>query len=113
MTTPRYGVCSLLGAFLWQALLLTSLAPMAAQAEQTVIVSPYDASPLERLAAREVRRYVYLRTGRLLPIVSEPGASSRADLILVARKNRPLIRDDSPWPGAALQESTAPSLWRG
>src|ERR1043165_5944491 len=32
------------------------------------IVCPSDAEPLELLAAREVRRYVYLRTGRLLTI---------------------------------------------
>ncbi len=27
---------------------------------------------MEQLAAREVRRYVYLRTGPLLPMVTEP-----------------------------------------
>jgi hypothetical protein len=32
------------------------------------IVHPQDASPLEMLAAREVCRYIYLRTGMLLPI---------------------------------------------
>ena len=39
--------------------------------EPVAIVSPDRASPLETLAAREVRRYVYLRTGRLLPIEPE------------------------------------------
>lgn len=36
------------------------------------IVCPADAPPNLRLAAKEVRRYVYLRTGNLLPIASKP-----------------------------------------
>ena len=34
----------------------------------TILISE-DASPLEQMAAKEIRRYVYLRTGELLPIV--------------------------------------------
>ena len=49
----------------------TPAAP-AAQSKPTVIVSPREASWMETLAAREVRRYIYLRTGRLLPMVTEP-----------------------------------------
>ncbi|RXL84354.1 hypothetical protein EO238_31410, partial [Citrobacter sp. AAK_AS5] len=56
-----------------------------------MILSPHDASWLERLAAREVRRYVYVRTGRLLPMVSEPGLVQEADTILVARKDRNVV----------------------
>ena len=46
------------------ALVLAVLATAAAAdgLEPEAIVSPEDASPLEALAAREVRRYVYLRT---------------------------------------------------
>ncbi|MHC4748627.1 MAG: hypothetical protein ACYTFW_02015, partial [Planctomycetota bacterium] len=33
------------------------------------IVSPSEATTAELLAAKEVRRYLYLRTGKLLPIV--------------------------------------------
>ena len=48
---------------------------------------------MEQLAAREVRRYVYLRTGVLLPMVTEAKAArSKRNLILVGRKDRPLIR---------------------
>ncbi len=36
------------------------------------IVCPADAPRLVRLAASEIRRYVYLRTGELLPIVAAP-----------------------------------------
>lgn len=38
------------------------------QTNAIIIVSPKDASIQETLAAREIRRYVYLRTGKLLPI---------------------------------------------
>ena len=36
--------------------------------DDILIVTPEDASPLETLAAREIRRYLYLRTGSLFPI---------------------------------------------
>ena len=75
----------------------------AVQSGNTIILMPHDASWMENLAAREVRRYVYLRTGRLLPIVCEPGAGQKADVILVARKDRPLIR------GAVASESAVAS----
>jgi hypothetical protein len=68
-------------------------AATAAQPKPATIVSPRDASWMEQLAAREVRRYVYLRTGRLLPMMTEPkGTIPGGDLILVARKDRPLVR---------------------
>ncbi len=58
-----------------------------------VIVSPVDASPRERLAAREIRRYVYLRSGRLLDIISdELELPKREDMIVVAEKDRPVMR---------------------
>lgn len=53
------------------------------------IVCDPAASPLERLAAKEIRRYVYLRSGRLLSIVAEPGAHSTA--IVVGTKDRPAV----------------------
>lgn len=48
------------------------------------IVIRRDASALESLAANEVRRYLYLRTGKLLPIQKETGGGDR---IAVACKN--------------------------
>ena len=53
------------------------------------IVSPRNASALESLAAREVRRYFYLRTGHLLPIVTA-GAKLEGAAVIVARKDRPI-----------------------
>jgi hypothetical protein len=43
-----------------------------------------DASELETFAANEVRRYVYVRTGKLLPLKA---AASRGDRIVVSCKN--------------------------
>jgi hypothetical protein len=57
--------------------------------KDTVIVCPAPASNLEAFAAREVRRYVFLRTGDLLPIVE---AASGGDAIVVARKDRDLLQ---------------------
>jgi hypothetical protein len=42
----------------------------AAPAPPTAIVCDKDYTSLEKLAAKEVRRYIYLRTGTLLPVVS-------------------------------------------
>lgn len=58
-----------------------------------MIVSPSDATTAEYLAAQEVRRYVYLRTGKLLPIVrSGKNLPSKTSLIIVGQKDRPAIR---------------------
>ncbi len=63
----------------------SQIAPPARPIAQ--IVCATDASPCEVLAAREVRRYVYLRTGELLPIVNQTVVG---DQIIVARRGRPI-----------------------
>ena len=50
-----------------------------------VIAIRQDATPLEVLAANEVRRYIYLRSGKLLEVRPEAGDSDR---IIVTRKDR-------------------------
>ena len=88
-------------------------AATAAQPKPAIIVSPRDASWMEQLAAREVRRYVYLRTGRLLPMMTEPkGALPGGDLILVARKDRPLVRAAAGAELIASLDSLAPQSYR-
>jgi hypothetical protein len=59
-----------------------------AAAETPVVVAP-DASRLETLAAREIRRYVYLRTGALLPVTVSAEAPA-GEAIVVARRGRAL-----------------------
>jgi hypothetical protein len=55
-----------------------------------VVVSP-QASFAERLAAQEIRRYVYLRTASLLPIVEDP-AQAEGGLIVVGSKEWPAVK---------------------
>jgi hypothetical protein len=63
----------------------------------TAIVAWPQAPYAERLAAREVRRYAYLRSGRLLPI-GDPAAAEE-NSILVGSKDRVLAaaQDVRPW----------------
>jgi len=56
--------------------------------EPVAVVSPADVSSLEAFAAREVRRYVYVRTGRLLPIQGETSGPG----LIVARRDHPAVR---------------------
>ncbi len=72
-------------------IVLLLLASCTTRAPQTTIVLPQDASALETLAAKEVRRYVYLRSGQLLPIVGADTLMAETDIILVAQKDRPAI----------------------
>jgi hypothetical protein len=55
-----------------------------------------DAGPLEDLAAREIRRYVYLRTGRLLPIVRTPRAPASGRGFVISRADRSLVETRTP-----------------
>lgn len=57
------------------------------------VVHAADASGAEQLAAREVRRYLYLRTGRLLA-VRPAGArlTGTQAAVVVGRQDRPLVR---------------------
>jgi hypothetical protein len=59
------------------------------------IVYPAAASGLERLAAKEVRRYIYLRTGQLLPIQKINLLPKTCDIILVANNSDPLLKNIS------------------
>jgi len=59
--------------------------PDAALPMPTVVSIRQDATELETLAANEIRRYVYLRTGNLLEVRRGP---DRGDRIVVTRKNR-------------------------
>ncbi|MHC4460541.1 MAG: malectin domain-containing carbohydrate-binding protein [Planctomycetota bacterium] len=61
--------------------------------DSVTIVSPEDATKTERLAAKEIRRYLYLRTGKLLPIVRSDGKlPSKTSLVVVGQKNCPAIK---------------------
>ena len=71
------------------------------QALGVTVVYPSDGSDGELLAAKEVRRYIYLRTDQLLPIqgvTSLPGG----ELILVCDEDDPLLS------GLSLGDTTGP-----
>lgn len=57
---------------------------------QTIVFN-HEASEIEQLAAQEVRRYVYLRTGALLPIKAASKLPHSGDLIAVASAGSELI----------------------
>lgn len=57
-----------------------------------VIVTPNGATLPEVLAAKEVRRYVYLRTGALLPLTTADTLPD-ADVVLVAAQTASLVTD--------------------
>ncbi len=80
---------ALAGAVVWAACL-------GAAEGQAAIVYPPQAASQEKLAASEVRRYVYLRTGKLLPVAREPargpeGLAGGGDAVVIARKDRPIV----------------------
>lgn len=69
------------------------------------IVLPPEASPLETLAAREVQRYVYLRTGELSPIKTG-GHEEKGQTILVARRDHRAaasVDRESAWRSASAE----------
>lgn len=73
--------------FRWIAALV--LLAGLARAEPVGISTSKDASDLERLAAQEVMRYVYLRTGALT------GKTGKQGTIVIAQKNSPVITDEA------------------
>jgi hypothetical protein len=64
---------------------LVALTARAESAAPTAVVCAKDGPSAERLAGKEVRRYVYLRTGKLLPIVDDLKAAPQGGVIMVGR----------------------------
>jgi hypothetical protein len=67
-----------------------SAAWTSAGTPQAVVAAP-EASFAERLAAREIRRYYFLRTGRLLPLTTWKDDFPAGALIVVGTKARPWL----------------------
>jgi len=68
--------------------LINSYLPILGQA---LIVYPTGSSMMEQLAAKEIRKYIYLRTDQLLEIKSMDALPVKGDLIVVAEKGTPAI----------------------
>lgn len=71
------------------AVIVMALCAVSAVRAGVSVSLPPNASAVERLAARELQRYVYLRTGRL-PVVS---STASAPVIVVASRDRATIAD--------------------
>ena len=75
-------------AILWILFAAVALASCGVLKRGPAIVISTEASTLEDLAAKEVRRYLYLRTGKLLPVVSRSDAAgARHDAIVILTKD--------------------------
>jgi hypothetical protein len=60
--------------------------------DKTIIVCPKRSSSQEILAAKEIRRYIYQRTGQLFPILLADGLKNDCKYeIAVARRDQPLL----------------------
>ncbi len=57
------------------------------------IIYPSDGSNTELLAAKEVRRYIYMRTDSLLSIQAVASLPSTGDIVLVANDNNPMVEE--------------------
>jgi hypothetical protein len=57
-----------------------------------VIITSSNPSEIERLAAKEIRRYLYLRTGQLITIAAENTVKPNC-AIVIGRKDNPLIAE--------------------
>ena len=70
--------------------------------------SSEDGSDLEELAAKEVRRYIYLRAEKLLEIKPTTSIPTNGDVILIANNDSPLIKSVTtiiPPPGGFIIKS--------
>jgi hypothetical protein len=86
----------------------TEPAPFANQGAQIVVAR--DASAAEQFAAREVRRYVYLRTGRLLDIVArERVLASHPSAFVVGTKRRAAALAGTLNPALAAELASLPA----
>ena len=74
-------------------LILISFNTLDAGITDITIISPSGATTAERLAAKEIRRYLYLRTGKLLPIMQTNNRPPlKTALIVVGQKDCSVIK---------------------
>jgi hypothetical protein len=89
----RKGTSLLYLSLAFSLLILISCNTLGAGAPDIKIISPSGATTAEHLAAKEVRRYVYLRTDKLLQILkAEKIPPLKTSLIIIGQKDRPVIK---------------------
>lgn len=78
---------------------MTQVCAAAKPRPEMAIIHPGDGTPLETLAARELCRYIYLRTGALLRIAPALGLPKGFRGFVVSQKNSPLLTSLPADPG--------------
>lgn len=73
---------------LFMAVISVNFSMAGAEGLSAVILCASDASPLEQYAAREIRRYTYLRTGQMLPIVAEMDRGKDTAIVVMNKDRR-------------------------
>ena len=74
-------------------LICISLNTLHAAVTDLTIISSSEATPAERLAAKEIRRYIYLRTCKLCTILQTNNKPPlKNSLIIVGHKDSPVIK---------------------
>ena len=74
-----------------QDILLGMKIEKVAQTAEPTVICAKNASRIERLAAKEVRRYLYLRSGRMPRIVADLPKEAAGELIVVGTKSQTVI----------------------
>ena len=82
---------ALLLTLLFLAASFSSARAETISAANTTIVYPANGTPNELLAAKEVRRYVYLRSGQLMDVEPVTSLPASGDLIVVAANGSTLL----------------------
>ena len=101
--------------FLFTLVVVALVQPVAAvELQPTAILTATNASFAEQFAAKEIRRYIYLRTCRLLPAPeAKAQLPARGEFILVSRHDGPLataLAADASW-SDQLATLPAQSYW--
>lgn len=79
---------------LWAAVTMAGWTTARAESAlvPTAIVASASKSMAETLAAREIRRYLYLRTAQLLPIIDDRAGKAKEPVIIVGSKDAAAVR---------------------
>jgi len=78
--------------FIVTAFILCICYQPAAGKQRPVVITARQCSYAEALAAKEIRRYIYLRTDELLSIVKSDGGIADISFIAVAEKDRDIVK---------------------
>src|SRR4030042_1600558 len=68
-----------------------------------IIISP-SATPAEILASKEIRRYIYLRTDKLLPINQTNSPVQSGNCIIISNKDQEILKKYENLPASAYTD---------